>query len=146
MQVLLCSSEKPLGAIVEAAEGLMVPCFLLSPEAMHGKTGMELEAAFYLAARAFKGKSNISTKLSNEAMLFLAREMNFASALRKIGATDARAFVLACGKSVPLAKVKRKLWLSSAKKMHLSRMGRKKGAYFEGERAVEEMALARVRN
>ena len=146
MQVLLCSSEKPLGAIVEAAEGLGAPCFLLSPEAMRGKTGFEIEAAFYLAARAFEGKSNISSKLSNEAMLFLAREMNFASALRKIGATDTRAFVLACEKNVPLAKVKQKLWLSSAKKIVLPRMGRKKGAYFEGERAVEEMALARAKN
>ena len=146
MQVLLCSSEKPLGAIVEAAEALRAPCLLLSPEAMKGKTGLELEAAFYLAARAFEEKSNISSKLSNEALLFLAREMNFASALRRIGATDAREFVLVCEKNVPLVKVKRELGLKSAKKIKLSRMGRKKGAYFEGELAVEQMALARARN
>ena len=146
MQVLLCSSEKPLGAVVEAAEALKTPCLLLSAEAMEGKTGLELEAAFYLAARAFEEKIGISGKLSNEALLFLARETNFASALRRVGATDARSFVLVCGKNVPLAKVKRKLGLTSAKKIALSRMGKKKGAYFEAERAVEGMALARVRN
>ena len=107
---------------------------------------MELEAAFYLAARAFEEKSNISSKLSNEALLFLAREMNFASALRRVGAKDVRAFVLVCEKNVPMAKVKRELGLVKAKRIAISRMGKKKGAYFEGERAVEEMALARVRN
>ena len=142
----MCSSEKPLHAIVEAAEGLHTPCMMLSADAIKGKTGMELEAAFYLATRAFEEKSNISGKLSNEALLFLAREMNFASALRKIGATDAREFVLVCEKSPPMAKVKKALELSSAKKIVLSRMGKKKGAYFEGELAVEQMALARVRN
>ena len=146
MQVLLCSSEKPLGAIVEAAEALRTPCLLLSPEAMEGKTGLELEAAFHLASRAFEEKRNISSKLSNEALLFLAREMNFASALRKIGAKNARGFVLVCEKDVPVAKVKREMGLASAKKITLPRMGKKKGAYFEGERAVEEMALARGRN
>ena len=142
----MCSSEKPLHAIVMAAEGLRTPCLLLSTEAMKGKTGLELEAAFYLASRAFEEKSNISGKISNEALLFLSREMNFASALRRIGATDARSFVLVCEKDVPLAKVKRELGLTSAKKIALSRMGKKKGAYFEGERAVEQMALARARN
>ena len=107
---------------------------------------MEMEFAFYLARRAFEEKSNISGKLSNETLLFLAREMNFASALRRIGASDARDFVLVCGKDVPLAKVKKELGLVKAKRIALARMGKKKGAYFEGERAVEEMALARVRN
>ena len=146
MQVLLCSSDKPLGAIVTASDGLKTPCLFLSAQALDGKTGLELEAAFYLASRAFEEKRNISSKLSNEALLFLAREMNFASALREIGATDARAFVLVCEKDVPIAEVKKKLGLSSAKKIALSRMGKKKGAYFEAERAVEEMALARARN
>jgi len=142
----LCSSDKPLNAIVEAADALRAPCLVLSTEAIKEKTGLELEAAFYLAARAFEGKSNISTKLSNEALLFLAREMNFASALRKIGATDSRAFVFVCEKDVPMAKMKETLGLAKAKKLALPRMGRKKGAYFEGERAVEGMALARGRN
>ncbi|MFA5929432.1 MAG: hypothetical protein WC861_00965 [Candidatus Micrarchaeia archaeon] len=146
MLALACSSERPLGAIVTAAEGLQTPCLLLSPEAMRGRTGLELEAAFYLASRAFEEKGNISGKMSNEALLFLAREMNFASALRRIGAKDARAFVLVCEKSIPVAKVKRELGLVKAKKIALSRMGRKKGAYFEAELAVEQMALARARN
>jgi len=146
MRVFLCASEKPLNAIVAAAEALHTPCLFLSAEAIKGKTGMELEAAFYLAARAFEEKGNISSKLSNEALLFLACEMNFASALRRIGAKSAREFVLVCEKNVPVAKVKKELWLAKAKKIALSRMGRKKGAYFEAERAVEEMALARARN
>ena len=146
MQVLLCSSEKPLHAIVGSAEGLGAPCLLLSPEAMRGKTGLELEAAFHLAARAFEEKSNISGKMANEALLFLAREMNFASALRRVGAKSAHSFVLVCEKDVPLARVKRELGLVKASRVKLSRMGKKKGAYFEGELAIEQMALARVRN
>ena len=146
MQVLSCSSEKPLGAIVEAAEALKTPCLFLSTKAIEGKTGLELEAAFYLASRAFDGKSSISGKLSNEALMFLAREMNFASALRRMGADDAREFVFVCEKNVPVAKVKKELGLTAAKKIALSRMGRKKGAYSEGELAVERMALARARN
>ncbi|MCX6771509.1 MAG: hypothetical protein NTX79_05640 [Candidatus Micrarchaeota archaeon] len=146
MLVLHCSSGKPLGAIVEAAEAHFAPCLLLSPEAVKGRTGMELEAAFYLAGRTFAGKSNISSKLSNETLLFLAREMNFASALRKIGAKDARAFVFVCGKGMPIAKMKKTLGLTSAKPIALSKMGKKKGNYFEGELAFEQMALARARN
>ena len=146
MLVLMCSSEKSLHAIVESAEALGAPCMMLSAEAMKGKTGLELEAAFYLAARAFEEKSNISTKLSNEALLFLSREMNFASALRRVGAKNVHRFVLVCEKDVSIAKVKKELGLTAAKKIAISRMGKKKGAYFEGERAVEQMALARVRN
>ena len=146
MLALLCSSGKPLDAIVSSAEALRAPFLLLSPQAVRGRTAFELEAAFYLSSRAFEEKSNISGKLSNEALLFLGREMNFASALRKIGARDARGFVFVCEKNIPLAKVKRVLGLSLAKKIALSKMGRKKGAYFEGERAVERMALARTRN
>ena len=146
MLALMCSSGKPLHAVVESAEALFAPCLLLSPEAMKGRTGLELEAAFYLAARAFEEKSNISSKLSNEALLFLAREMNFASALRRVGAKHAREFVLVCGKNVPVARVKKELGLVKASRMKLSRMGKKKGAYFEGELAVEQLALARSRN
>jgi tRNA threonylcarbamoyladenosine modification (KEOPS) complex Cgi121 subunit len=107
---------------------------------------MELVFAFGLARRAFDGRNNISRKLSNEALLFLARETNFASALRKIGASSPRSFALVCEKSLPLARVKKALALTSAKKLALSKMGKKKGAYFEGELAAEGMALARVRN
>ena len=146
MMVLLCSSEKPLGAIVDAADGLRAPCMMLSAEAIQGKTGVELEAAFYLARRAFEEKSNISGKLSNEALLFLAREMNFASALRKIGAKDPREFVLVCEKNMPLAKARKELGKVKAAELKLSKMGKKKGAYFEGELAVEQLALARARN
>ena len=146
MLVLLCSSEKSLHAIVEAAEGLGAPCLLLSPETVRGKTGLELEAAFCLARRAFEEKNNISGKMANEALLFLAREMNFASALRRVGAKSARSFVLVCEKNVSIARVKKELGLTSAKKIALSKMGKKKGAYFEGDLAVEQMALARVRN
>ncbi|MFA6214893.1 MAG: hypothetical protein WC717_06500 [Candidatus Micrarchaeia archaeon] len=146
MLCLACSSEKPLGEAVAAAGALLPPCILLSPKAAGGMTGMELEAAFCLARRAFEEERNISGKLSNEALLFLAREMNFASALRKIGAKDGRDFVFVCEKAVPVAKVKRALGLSKAKRIPLSRMGRRMGAYFEGELAVEGMALARIRN
>lgn len=146
MLALRCSSEKPLEAIVRSAERLSCPCLFLSPCAVEGKSSMEFSFAFYLARRAFEEKSNISGKLTNEALLFLARETNFASALRKIGAKDARDFVFVCEKNLPLAKVKRALSLTSAKKIALAEMGRKKGKYFEGELAAEEMALARVRN
>jgi len=146
MLLLRCSSAKALPALVSSAEALGSPVLLLSPRAIEGKSLMEMEFAFYLARRAFGGKSNISGKLSNEALLFLARETNFASALRRMGAKDARDFVLACEKNVPLAKVKRGMGLVSAKRMAFPRMGKKKGAYFEGELAVEQMALARARN
>ena len=146
MLALACSTDKPLFDIVRSAEALGTPCMMLSIEAIKGKTGLEIEAAFYLSARAFEEKSNISEKHSNEALLFLAREMNFASALRKIGAKDARAFVFVCKETLPLSHVKKALALTSAKKIVLSRMGKKKGAYFKAERAVEGMALARVKN
>jgi len=146
MLILRCASAKPLNALVSEAEALCTPCLLLSPRAIKGKSEMEIAFAFYLARRAFEGKSNISGKMANEALLFLSREMNFASALRRIGAKDARDFVLVCEKSIPLAKVKKVMELASARKIALPKMGKKKGAYFEGERAVEEMALVRVRN
>ena len=146
MLLLRCSSAKPLGALVSSAETLGAPCLLLSPRAVEGKSRMEMEFAFYLARRAFEGKINISGKMANEALLFLAREMNFASALRRIGAKDARDFVLVCEKNVPLAKVKREMGLTKAKRIALPKMGKRKGGYFEGERAAEQMALARVRN
>ena len=146
MLALRCSSRLPLPGAVEAAERHFSPALLLSPRAMGGKTGMELQFAFRLAARAFEGKANISSKASNEALLFLSREMNFASALRAIGAADAHDFVLVCEKSPPLARVKKELGLVKATRLVLPKMGKKKGAYFEAERAVEQMALARARN
>jgi tRNA threonylcarbamoyladenosine modification (KEOPS) complex Cgi121 subunit len=146
MLILRCSSEKPLGALVRSAGALRCPCLLLSPRAFEGKSEMELAFAFYLARRAFEAKGNISGKMANEALLFLAREMNFASAVRRVGAKDAGDFVFVCEKNVPLAKVKREMGLTSAKRVALPKMGRKKGAYFEGERAVEGMAIARVKN
>ena len=146
MLLLRCSSAKPLGALVSSAETLGAPCLLLSPRAVEGKSRMEMEFAFYLARRAFEGKINISGKMANEALLFLAREMNFASALRKAGAKDARDFVLACEKDVSLVKVKQTMGLTSAKRVALPKIGTKKRSYFEGERAAEEMALARTRN
>jgi len=135
-----------MDALVPSAEALGAPCLFLSPRAIVGKSRMELSFAFYLARRAFEGKSNISGKMANEALLFLAREMNFSSALGKLGAKDAHDFVLVCERDVSVARVKKALALTSAKKIMLPKMGKKKGAYFEGERAVEEMALARVRN
>jgi len=146
MLLLRCSSAKPLTVLVGSAEALCTPVLLLSPRAIRGKSEMETAFAFHLAKRAFEEKSNISSKPSNEALLFLAREMNFASALRKIGAKNARDFVLACGKDMPIAKVKKELGLTSAKRIELPKMGKKKGNYFEAERAVEQMALARIRN
>jgi tRNA threonylcarbamoyladenosine modification (KEOPS) complex Cgi121 subunit len=146
MIALRCQSRLPLHAIVESAEAHLSPALLLCPRAIEGKTRMELEFAFCLASRAFEGKSNISAKISNEALLYLSREMNFCSALKRIGADDARDFVFVCEKNVPLSRVKKALGLISAKKIPLSKMGLKMGACFEGELAVEEMALSRVRN
>ena len=146
MMMLRSSSRLGLPALVEAACRLPCACILLSPSSLEGKTEVEFVFSFHLARRAFEEKRNISAKASNEALLFFSREMNFASALRKNGAKDARDFVLVCEKRLPIAQVRETLGLKTAKKISLSRMGKKKGAYFEGELAVEEMALARVKN
>lgn len=145
MIALCCrSSERDIAALVKA--GSAIPCALLflRPDAVKSKK--ELEFAFFLAREAFKNKDNISGKIANEALLFLSRETNFSSAIRKIGATDGRDFLLACEKNVPLAKLKKILRLEKAEKAELPEWGKKIGAYSEGELAVEKMALARIRN
>lgn len=146
MLCLRCSSKLPLMALAGAAASLPCPSLLLSPGAMGGRTGRELAFAFHLAREAFSGKRNVSQKLPNEALLFLSREMNFSSALRKIGAKDAEDFVLVCEKNLPLSKVKNALALSFAEKIPLPERGKRKGRYFEAELAIEEMALSRVKN
>ena len=145
MIVLRCgSSEKDMAALVR--ESGSIPCALLflKPDAV--KTGKELEFAFYLAKEAFKNKGNISGKIANEALLFLSCQTNFSSAVKKIGATDGGDFLLACEKDIPLAELKKALRLEKAEKMKLPEWGKKRGAYSEGELAVEKMALARIRN
>jgi tRNA threonylcarbamoyladenosine modification (KEOPS) complex Cgi121 subunit len=145
MEVYLCShGAGGIHKVAAAAERLPCPVLLLREGAV--KTGVELEAAFLLARDSFREKTNISNKLSNEALLFLACETNFSSALRKVGATDAGKLVVAVEGKMGAAELKRKLKLTSAKKLALPKLGKKKGHYFEGELAAERMALARVRN
>jgi len=129
--------------IVAAAEKFG-PVLLLSPSAV--KTEKELEAAFHLAREAFAGKENVSSKLSNEAMLFLANETNFSSAVRKIGAASPDDFALVSEGKLPIPRLKKALLLAGCQKLCLSEWGKKKGGYFEGELAIERMALGRIRN
>lgn len=144
MMVLRCSSyAKNMHELVAAAEGLGF-ALLLSPSAV--KTEKELEFAYYLANEAFAAGSNISAKLSNETMLYLSCETNFSSALRKMGAADPSDFMVVSEVKIPLAKLKKALKLSRAQEVRLSQWGKMKGYYFEGELAVERMALARIRN
>ncbi len=117
---------------------------LLSPKAV--RTGKELEAAFYLAREAFRAKENVSGKLSNEAMLFLACETNFTSAVRKVGAASQDDFVIVSEGKIPAKKLKDALKLVRCQQLVLTTRGKKKGNYFEGELAVERMALSRIRN
>ena len=145
MLVLRCSStEKDIAALVSASAAMPGALLFLKPDAVKAKK--ELEFAFYLAKEAFKNKSNISGKLANETLLFLSCETNFSSAIKKIGARDGRDFLLVCEKSIPIAKLKKLLRLEKMKKIALPEWGKKKGAYSEGELAVERMALARIRN
>ena len=145
MLALRCSSrEKSMHSLVSAAEHLPCECIFIRPEA--ARTARELQFAFHLAREAFREKSSISTKVSNETLLFLARETNFSSALKRIGAGDTRNFVLVCEKSAPLAKIKKELQLSHVSTLKLPEWGEKKGHYTETELAIEEMALARIRN
>ena len=110
MIVLRCSSAvEYMHEIVAAAERLGT-VLLLSPKAV--RTGKELEFAFYLAKEAFAAKENVSGKLSNEAMLFLARETNFSSAVRKVGAAHPSDFMLVCEGKIPSAKLKKVLKLT----------------------------------
>ena len=144
MLVLRCSSSaRSMRELVGAAEKIG-NSLVLSPSAV--RTLMELRAAFRLAADAFAEGTNISSKLSNEAMLFLACETNFSSALRKIGAADPSDFVLVSEEKIPSAKLKKELKLLRAQTLSLSEWGEKKGKYSEGELAIERMATARIRN
>jgi tRNA threonylcarbamoyladenosine modification (KEOPS) complex Cgi121 subunit len=145
MIAIRCSSkEKGMHQLVAAAQRLPCPAMLVRPET--AKTARELEWAFYLAKGAFEAKSNISGKVSNEALLFFAREMNFSSALKKTGASDPGDFVLVLEKKMPVVKIKKGLHLSSASVLRLPEWGKKRGHYTEAELAIEEMALSRVKN
>ena len=144
MMVLRCSSAVPsMHELVAAAEKLGA-VLLLSPKAV--KTEKELEFAFYLAKQAFAAKANVSGKLTNEAMLFLSCETNFSSAVRKIGAAHPDDFLLVSEEKVPSAKLKKALKLTRAETIKLTEWGNKRGAYFEGELAIEKMATARIMN
>jgi tRNA threonylcarbamoyladenosine modification (KEOPS) complex Cgi121 subunit len=144
MLVLRCSSEaKSIGELIKAAEQLG-NILLISPAA--ARTKKELEAAFAMAREAFAKKSNLSPKLQNEAMLFLACETNFSSAIRKVGAASPDDFVLACERKIPLSKLKTALKLVSAQKLALPEWGKKKGKYTQAELAIEKMALSRIKN
>jgi len=138
------SGEKDAGKLVRAAEKLGTPALFLNHGVLCCKKQAEL--AFLLAREAFMERKNISGKLSNEALLFLACETNFSSALRKIGAKDGKEFVLVCEKSVPIAKLKKQLNLTKAAPLALTEWGKRKGNYTEGELACERMALERIMN
>ncbi len=144
MMVLRCSSDAAgINELVELGEGSGEFLFL-APKAV--RTGKELEAAFAMARSAFDEGRNLSPKLQNEAMLFLAQETNFSSAARKIGAASPDDFILVSEAKIPIAKLKAKLKLTRAQALKLSEWGGKKGGYLEGELAVEKMALARIKN
>ncbi len=179
MQILRCSSSaKSIAELAAKSKGLL----FLSPSAV--KTAKELEFAFYLAREAFADRTSISNDLAKEALLFLACETNFSSAVEKIGAKSAKDFVLVSGKRMPLAKLKKEMLLTKIASVSLPELGmkksgkdffrsgmsmrilrskmhqtsrqsamlkanstqKKKGGYFEGELAIERMALARVKN
>lgn len=144
MMVLRCSSDaESVKELVELGASLGELLFL-APKAV--RTGKELEAAFAMARDAFSEGRNLSPKVQNEAMLFLACETNFSSAMRKVGAASPDDFVLVSEKKITSAELKAKLLLTRAQSLALSEWGEKKGGYFEGELAVEKMALARIRN
>ncbi len=162
MPILRCSSSaKSIAELAAKSNGELL---FLAPDAV--KTKKELETALYLAKEAFANGTNISDGVAKEALLFFACETNFSAALEKAGAKDAKDFVLVSGKDIPIAKLKKELRLTSAKPMKLSEFGMKKsekdffrsgmgnanstkkkiGGYFEGELAIEKMALARGKN
>ena len=144
MLILRCSSSaSSVHELLGLGENLGSLLFL-SPKAV--RTAKELEFAFYLAKESFKEGSNVSKKLSNEAMLFLANETNFSSAARKVGTASVDDFVLVSEEKIPVAKLKKKLLLTRAASLALSGWGKKMGDYFEAELAIERMALARIRN
>jgi len=144
MQILRCSSSIASMHELVSATAALGDMLVLSPKAV--RTRKELEAAFHLARQAFEGKENISSKLSNEAVLFLACEINFESALRKVGAADTSDFVLVSEKKFPIKELVKKLRLTRCLQLTLTEWGKKKGKYIEGELAIEKMALARIRN
>lgn len=145
MLILRCSSStKSVHEIVRLAEANGWRLLFLTPSA--AKTKKEIEAAFYLAKQASETGTNISDSLAKEALLFLACEMNFSSALEKAGAKTAKDFVLVCEKSIPIAELKKGLMLTKAKAVKLPEFGKKRGGYTEGELAIERMALSRIKN
>ena len=144
MMVLRCSSSARSMRELVGATGKLGNSLVLSPPAV--RTLVELRAAFLLARDAFGEKKNISSKLSNEALLFLACETNFSSAIRKIGAADPSDFVFVCEEKIPIARLKKGLKLLSAQSLKPSEWGEKRGKYSEGELAIEKMATARIRN
>jgi len=141
-----CAPEKSIRELVEASDAAGFDALFLSPFAASKLSLVEVRFAFYLANKAFGGRKNISGKRANEALLFLACETNFASAAKKIGASDSSDFVLVAERNVPLSKLKRALGLGKAKRMKLPEWGKKEGSYFSGERGAERMALERIRN
>src|SRR3989344_5304106 len=94
----------------------------------------------------FEGKGNVADSVAKEAMLFLACETNFSSAVRKVGAASQDDFVVVAEGKIPSAKLKKALKLIRCEQLSLTEWGKKKGNYFEGEIAVEKMALSRIRN
>lgn len=144
MMVLRCSSSaKDMQHVVKAASSLG-EVLLLSPSAV--RTRKELQFAFYLAKEAFAQGENIASSPAKEALLFLSCETNFSSAVRKVGAASVDDFVLVSESKLASSKLKKALLLTRAQALKLSEWGRKKGNYFEGELAVEKMALSRIRN
>lgn len=144
MMVLRCSSSiASMHELVSAASALG-DVLVLSPKA--AMTGKALEAAFLLAREAFGAEENISSKIANEALLFLSCEINFESALKKVGASDPSDFVLVSEKKFPIRELVKKLGLTRCLQLSRTEWGKKKGKYTEGELAIEKMALARIRN
>lgn len=142
MLALRCSSSFSIKELVEKAGGM--GCLVLSPE--DGRTQKGLEAAFELAKRSFGAKENISPTLLHEALLFLACETNFSSAIANAGAKSAQDFLLVCEGKIPVARLKKELRLGKATPAKLSEFGKKVGFYSEAELAIERMALSRIRN
>lgn len=144
-----CSGGKRgMREIVEDGKGIPCPALFLSPQAAKAVGESEAGFAFYLARRAFAEKANISSKLSNEALLFLARQTNFSSAVRKLGAKDAKAFVLVLEEKLAPSKVKKLLGLKSVKLIAKKRAKAARGGelYAKDMLCAEEMALSRIRN
>ncbi|MEM4348030.1 MAG: hypothetical protein QXN37_00470 [Candidatus Anstonellaceae archaeon] len=142
MIILECSSS--LGnveSLVKASRRLGNVLLLAS---LKDRTEKELQACFALARKAFKSKTNISQNFANEAMLFLAKETNFSSAVKKIGASSPAKFFLVAEKKIPLKKIRNALLLTYVKRVSLPLWGKREGRYFEAELSIEAMALRRI--